>query len=213
MRWNLTDLLNLVWRGRWDDEIATPAKAGSRRQHMKNYNIDFNNIDTLTLSPVEDTLYNIRYDGSRQGQKSLIVNLDVPNVSCRIYFRYKALLGNVVDLITTVTHKAPNTNSDTVIRGVLFDGGVSNYIGKVIVEKTAQGSSSRLNDRILVVGEGTHNHTEPIMQIETNDVSASHSSSTGRVDENQLYYLQSRGLSHGESQNLLVDAFLVSLRS
>lgn len=207
---SLIDLLSLAWRGRWDDEISTPAKAGSRQQHMKNYNIDFNNIDTLTLSPVEDTLYNIRYDGSERGQKSLVVTLDVPNVSCKIYCGYKALLGNIIDLVTTITHKAPNTNSDTIIRGVLFNGGVSNYVGKVIIEKTAQGSLSKLDDTVLIVGNATHNHAEPIMQIETNDVSASHSSSTGRVDENQLYYLQSRGLSHEESQNLLVDAFLTS---
>jgi Fe-S cluster assembly protein SufD len=50
------------------------------------------------------------------------------------------------------------------------------------------------------------------MQIETDDVTASHSSFTGRVDKEQLYYLQSRGLSKEESQDLLVNAFLESVK-
>jgi len=178
---------------------------------MKKVNINFNSADALTLSPKEDTLYNIRYDGSKPGQKSLVVSLTIPNVSCTVYFGYKASLGTIIDLVTTVVHKAPYTTSDTEIEGVLYDGGISNYQGKVIVEKTARGSVSRLEDRVLVVGEGTHNHAEPVMQIETNDVTASHASTTGRVDENQLYYLQSRGLSRDESQDLLVDAFLTPL--
>jgi len=178
---------------------------------MRKEVVNFNSSDVLTLAPVEDTLYTIRYDGNGRGQKALTVNLGVPNVSCRIYYGYKVSLGNVIDLVTMVVHEAPHTTSDTIIRGVLFDGGVSNYVGKVMVKKSARGSSSKLDDRVLVIGNATHNHAEPIMQIETNDVTASHASTTGRVDENQLYYLQSRGLSRDESQNLLVEAFLIPL--
>lgn len=178
---------------------------------MKKEVVNFNSADVLTLSPREDTLYNVCYDGSWKGQKSLIVNLEHPNVSCKIYCGYRVSLGNVIDLITTVVHKAPNTFCDTRIKGVLFDGGISNYRGKVVIERFAQGSSSYLENATLVVGNATHNHTEPTMQIEANDVSASHSSFTGRADENQLYYLQSRGLSKEESTELLVDAFLESI--
>jgi Fe-S cluster assembly scaffold protein SufB len=176
---------------------------------MKNETINFNNVDCVTLSPTEDTAYELLYDGEWVGQKTLLVHLEHPNVSCEIYCGYKVRSGRTIDLINTITHKAPNTSSRIVIRGVLYDGGVSNYRGKIIIEKTAQGSSSKLDDGVLVVGTGTHNHAEPIMQIETNDVSASHSSFTGRVDESQLYYLQSRGLSREESQDILTDAFLV----
>ena len=178
---------------------------------MNKENINFNNADVLTLSPREDTSYMLIFDGDWQGQKSLVVNLETPNVSCKIYCGYKVLPGTAVDLVTIITHKAANTSSDTAIRGALFNGGVSKYQGKVVIERTAQGSLSRLDDRVLVIGEGIHNHAEPVMQIEANDVSASHASSTGRVDENQLYYLQSRGLSYEESQKLLVDAFLAPL--
>lgn len=177
---------------------------------MKRQDIEFKNIDVITLTPTEDMLYIILCNGDGQGQKSLTVNLDVPNVACKIYCGYKISLGNTINLVTTIVHKAPATSCHTSIRGVLYDGGVSSYRGKVIIEQTATGATSRLEDRVLVVGKGTHNHAEPIMQIEANDVIASHASTTGRVDENQIYYLQSRGLSREESQDLLVDAFLTS---
>ena len=175
---------------------------------MKHAAIHFSTTDTLTVSPTEDTLYTILYDGTDRGQKSLTVTLAVPNVVCKIYCGYKVSAGNNVDLSTTVIHKAPATSCDTVIRGVLFDGGVSSYVGKVIVERVAKGSTTLLETRVLIVGDGVHNHVEPVMQIETNDVIASHASTTGRVDENQLYYLQSRGLSREEAQTLLIGAFL-----
>jgi len=90
----------------------------------------------------------------------------------------------------------------------LDDGGESRYVGKVVVQKTARGSDSRLEDRTLVIWDGIRNHAEPIMQIETDDVTASHASTTGRLDEHQLFYLQSRGLSRKEAGDVLVQAFL-----
>ena len=177
---------------------------------MKKQILDFKNTNQLDLFPMEDTMYVISTDNWKD-QKSLIVNLGYPNVSCKIRCGYKVSSGEVVNLITTIIHKAPNTSSDAIVRAVLFDGGVSNYIGKVIIKKSARGSLSNLENATLVVGEATHNHTEPIMQIETDDVTASHSSFTGRIGKEQLYYLMSRGLSLEESQGLLINAFLEPL--
>lgn len=174
---------------------------------MKKQKVDFKNLASLVLSPIEDALYSITVDG-REGRKSLIVNLEHPGVSCKIVCVYKTTGKETFDLAVNVTHTAPNTESIIKVRGVLYDKGVSNYRGQVIIRKTAVQSASKLENAVLVVGGGTHNYVEPTMQIETNDVAASHSSFTGRVDEEQLYYLQSRGLSREEASDLLVSAFL-----
>lgn len=178
---------------------------------MKTEAINFSRLDVFTVSPKEDTTYTIECDAWGSIRKELTVTLDRVGVACKLVCSYKALQGTNVDFSTTVIHKAANTSSDTVVRGVIFDGGVSNYQGKVVIEKIAQGASSKLSDRVLVLGEGTHNTSEPIMQIEANDVTASHASSTGRLDEAELFYLQSRGLSRQEAQDLMVDAFLADV--
>lgn len=175
---------------------------------MKKELIRFNKLDLVTKSTVEDTVYLIVPDIKQTGQKSLLVNMVRENIRCRIICGYKVGQENTVDLATTVIHKAPNTSCETVVRGVLYDGGISKYVGSIVIEAKAQGSYSQLDDKILVVGNGIRNHSEPTLNIEANDVTASHASSMGRVDENQIYYLRSRGLSREESQNLLIESFL-----
>ena len=126
---------------------------------------------------------------------------------------YSLGVNESVVLTTSTIHKAPFTSCVTYIKGVLFDGGNSSYTGKIIIEKKAQQTNSYLNDNILVVGENTKNNSKPILEIEADDVKASHGATTGRVNEDQLYYLESRGLSEVESQNLIVEGFFESLLS
>jgi len=64
-----------------------------------------------------------------------------------------------------------------------------------------------LNDKVLVVGERTKNNSQPILVIDADDVSASHSASTGRIDADEVYYLQSRGLSKKEAERVVVEGF------
>ncbi|OGC63195.1 hypothetical protein A2264_00690 [candidate division WWE3 bacterium RIFOXYA2_FULL_46_9] len=63
----------------------------------------------------------------------------------------------------------------------------------------------------MVVGENTKSHSQPILQIDANDVRASHGATTGRIDEEQVYYLTSRGLSAEDAQNLIIKGFLGTL--
>lgn len=179
---------------------------------MRRTELSYSNIGQEIFSPTEDTEYVIKFPSEDkavvQSQKSLTVRLEIPNLLCKIACVCKIGKDQVFDLATSVIHTAPHTKSQTQIKVVLADRGESRYVGKVVVQKTAHGSDSRLEDRTLVIGDGIRNHAEPVMQIETNDVTASHASTTGRLDENQVFYLQSRGLSHSEASDVLVQAFL-----
>ena len=116
-----------------------------------------------------------------------------------------------LNLTIVAHHKAENTKCTIRVKGVLFDGSSSNFIGKIIIDKTAQKTVSYLHDDILVVGENTKSHSQPILQIDANDVRASHGATTGRIDEEQVYYLTSRGLSAEDAQNLIIKGFLGTL--
>jgi Fe-S cluster assembly scaffold protein SufB len=112
---------------------------------------------------------------------------------------------------TVSNHLVEHTSCDVKVKGVLFDKGKSDYIGKIIIDKKAQNTSSFLEQAVLVVGEGTHNESQPILEIEANEVSASHGATTGRINEDHLYYLQSRGLSKAEASKLVVEGFCAEL--
>jgi len=187
---------------------------------MKTQIINMDAVGTKLLSPKAHTRYILESvvssdigvgggeNSKKGGQKSLEIIMEKPDVVCEVYCGYRVDKGHGFDLLVDVSHVAPNTKSKILVKGVLDDGGVSSFKGSVKVEATAKGSKTSLEDRALVLGSSVYNHAEPIMQIETDDVEASHASTTGRVDESQLFYLQSRGLSYKEAQELLVNAFL-----
>lgn len=183
---------------------------------MKDIKLSYNQISHTTLVPAEDTRYlidcfhgnSLGHVSPKEDQKSLTVKLQVPGISCVIKCVCKLGDNQVFNLSTSVIHSAPSTRSHTLVKVVLDDGGESRYIGRVVVEKGAFGSDARLEERSLVIGDRTLNHAEPIMQIETDDVTASHASTTGRLDEQQVFYLMSRGLSMTEAKSILVKAFL-----
>jgi|SRR3989344_888352 len=177
---------------------------------MKKELITFGATDVVTVSPVENTLFIIDYQ-AWHAKKQLEVLLAQEGVSCQIICAYKLLPNQILDLVTRVTHIAPNTSCDTKVRGVLYDKAKSTYIGEIVIDSRAQGSSSYLENAALVIGSATHNHTEPILKIEADDVSASHSSFTGRIDAGLLYYLQSRGMAMTQAEKLLAKAFLASV--
>ncbi len=162
----------------------------------------------------EDTQFVLDVAGvpdDRQYSVNLI--FDKPGVSAEIIGLYNIKPGNKLDLTTIATHTVPNTSCYTKIKGVLNDNSQSSYIGKIIIQKSAQQTSSFLDDGILVIGENTKNRSDPVLEIEADDVKASHGATTGRIDEMQVYYLQSRGLSKDEAQQIIVNGFFEALLS
>lgn len=174
------------------------------------------NVGEINLEVKEDTQFVVDVSkalSKKSGNVSLTLIFNKSGVTAEIICMYSLGVNESVALTTSTIHKVPNTSCVTYVKGVLFDGSESDYIGKIIIEKKAQQTNSYLNDDILVVGENTKNNSQPILEIEADDVKASHGATTGRVSKDQLYYLESRGLSEAESQNLIVEGFFESLLS
>jgi Fe-S cluster assembly protein SufD len=164
------------------------------------------------ISVTEDTQFVLSFaDLTDEAYYDVTLNFEKPGVSAELLGVYNLVEGDVLNLTTSTVHKVPNTSCNTDIKGVLADGAKSFYVGKIIIKKPAQQTSSFLSDNVLVIGENTKNRADPILEIEADDVKASHGATTGRIDKMQLYYLQSRGLSYEEAQKLLITGFFESL--
>lgn len=140
-------------------------------------------------------------------QRTIELAFNTPNVRAEIIGLYFVKEGQSLDLTTITTHKAPNTGCFTNIRAVLSNNAKSKYIGKIIIKKSAQQTTSFLHDSVLVVGNNTQNTSEPILEIDANDVKASHGATTGRINKDQIYYLMSHGLDRIEAEKLIVEGF------
>lgn len=131
-------------------------------------------------------------------------------VTAEIIGIYRLYENEMLNFETSSHHKVPNTVCETNIKGVLGTNSSSNYIGKIKIDKKAQQTSSFLNNSVLVAGKNTKNESQPILEIEANDVKASHGATTGRINDMQKYYLQSRGLTFDDAKKLIIDGFFKS---
>ena len=111
------------------------------------------------------------------------------------------------DFRTMQDHAAPQTTSDLLFKGAVDDTSKSVYTGLIRVRKEAAGTNAFQTNRNLVLAEGAGAESVPNLEIETNDVRCSHASAVGPIDEEQRYYLESRGVPPDIAERLIVLGF------
>lgn len=110
-------------------------------------------------------------------------------------------------------HKGAQTTGDVLYKGALRGASAhSVWVGDVLIGPDASGTDSYEANRNLVLTEGARADSIPNLEIETGDIAgAGHASATGRFDDEQLFYLQSRGISEAEARRLVVLGFLTEV--
>lgn len=105
-------------------------------------------------------------------------------------------------------HIAKNTSSNILVHGVLFDHAYADFKGNIKIAQTAAHTDGSLTEQTLLLGDHSRSDSVPQLEIDTNDVKAAHSSSITRIDDEQLFYLQSRGIDQAEGKRMIVRGFL-----
>ncbi|WDH77606.1 Fe-S cluster assembly protein SufD [Microbacterium esteraromaticum] len=110
-------------------------------------------------------------------------------------------------------HKGAHTTGDVLYKGALNGASAhSVWIGDVLIGRDAVGTDSYEANRNLVLTEGARADSIPNLEIETGDIAgAGHASATGRFDDEQLFYLQARGITEDEARRLVVFGFLTEV--
>jgi Fe-S cluster assembly protein SufD len=113
----------------------------------------------------------------------------------------------MLDFRTLQDHAAPNTHSNLLFKGAVEDSARSVYSGLIRIREDAAKAEAYQTNRNLVLTEGAGAESIPNLEILNNDVKCSHASAVGSIDEDQLYYLESRGVSPEEAERLIVLGF------
>ncbi|WP_150309159.1 Fe-S cluster assembly protein SufD [Planctomonas psychrotolerans] len=126
---------------------------------------------------------------------------------------YFADSGQHLEQQVYVDHDAPHTKSRVNYKGALQGVKARTvWIGDVLIRHSAPGTDSYEQNRNLVLTEGTRADSVPNLEIETGDIlGAGHASATGRFDDEQLFYLQARGIPEQEARRLVVRGFLIEI--
>lgn len=115
--------------------------------------------------------------------------------------------GQMLDLRTFQEHKAPNTTSNLLFKGAVADTAHSVYTGLIRIGPEARGTNAFQTNRNLKLSEHAWAESVPNLEIEHNDVRCSHASTVGPVDEDQRFYLESRGVPTPVAERLIVGGF------
>ena len=121
---------------------------------------------------------------------------------------YFASATQQITCITRQEHVAPDCISTVAIRGVVVDAARTHYEGTIFVSPVGVGTQAEQSNKNMLFGATARATSKPRLEALTNDVQCAHGSAVGRVDSEQLFYVQSRGLSVSEAKKMLVEGFL-----
>jgi len=136
-----------------------------------------------------------------------------PGGSVEMLGLYFADEGQHIEHRLFVDHTAPHTKSNVNYKGALQgEGAHTVWIGNVLIRQVAEGIETYEENRNLVLTDGCQADSVPNLEIETGEIKgAGHASATGRFDDEQLFYLRSRGIAEDEARRLVVHGFFNDL--
>jgi Fe-S cluster assembly protein SufD len=137
------------------------------------------------------------------------VEFAAPGASCELLGVYFATSGQFFEHRMFVDHKVPNAKSRVNYKGALAgDQAHTVWIGDVFIRAAAEGTDTYELNRNLLLSDGARADSVPNLEIETGEiVGAGHASTTGRFDDEQLFYLMSRGINIADARRLVVRGF------
>ena len=115
------------------------------------------------------------------------------------------------DIQTDVNHEATATEGRVVEKSILRNKSKSLFKGMIRIKENATKSNSFLSGRSILLDKDAKSDSIPGLEILTNDVKATHSASVAQIDEEQIFYLNTRCLSHAEAERTIIEGFLEPL--
>lgn len=113
-----------------------------------------------------------------------------------------------LEINVTTIHEACHTSADTFLRAIADGEASATLNGTIIVRPGAQQTNSFLTENVLLFSPKARAEAIPNLEIEANDVKCSHAATVGSVNQEQLFYLMSRGISKEKAKDLIAEGFL-----
>ena len=115
--------------------------------------------------------------------------------------------GQNLDTGTKVVHNAPETTSYINTKSISKDGGISTFRSSVVVKNSAAKSKSSVSCQSLMLDDKSRSDTIPAMDIRTQDADIGHEAKIGRISDEAVFYLMSRGISEEDARAMIVSGF------
>lgn len=143
---------------------------------------------------------------------NLVFDITTSGVNLDIFGLFVGKKDEEYKIHTYQNHKAPNSTSNLLIKGVFYDSSKMFYRGLIRIEKDAQKSHAYQKNQNLMMSKDSFIDSRPYLEILANDVFCTHGSTTGRLNGEQMFYTKTRGLDKKQAEELLVEGFINEIR-
>ena len=140
-------------------------------------------------------------------RNNMNVVLDAKNCEAHLYGLYFQSGHSHIDNHTIVDNIKPNCLSNELYKGILNDHATGVFNGKIFVRQLAQKTNAYQSNKNILLSDNSSVNTKPQLEIFADDVKCTHGCTVGRLNEEGLFYLQSRGISEKTARNLLLSAY------
>lgn len=134
-----------------------------------------------------------------------------PHASLKLYGMGIEDKNRVLDTYSRIDHRTGNCNTDELFKYVVDDNAVGAFAGLVLVEEDAVKTEAFQSNRNIVGSDSARMYSKPQLEIYNDDVKCSHGSATGQLNENQIFYMRTRGIPEAEARLLLKQAFMADV--
>ncbi|HEY0003869.1 MAG TPA: Fe-S cluster assembly protein SufD [Pyrinomonadaceae bacterium] len=145
--------------------------------------------------------------GAQISRHDIRVSLEQEGAECRVDGLYIVGAGQHADTHSLIDHLQPNCTSRQLYKGILDGKSRAVFNGKVFVHEGARGTDAQQTNRNLLLSKEARVDTKPQLEIFNDDVKCAHGATVGQLEEEELFYLTSRGLHPELAQNLLTYGF------
>ena len=199
--------------GAWNNaytQIRLGANAKLKHYRIQQYGSEILYTQNTHVSMERDSSYEAftLVLGAGVSRNQIHTELKGENIECHLNGINLLKGSQHADSTFTMEHQAPHGHSNQFVRSVLDDQSRCVYQGKVHVFKPAQKTDAYQLSNTLLLSEGAEMDTKPELEIYADDVSCSHGTTTGQLDEDPMFYLRSRGIGADEARALLITAFI-----
>ena len=197
-------------------ELYVGEGANLRYVSLQNWERNVLHFNTIRSSTEKDATINslVVSLGSQLSRTNVEAGLTAAGGDSEMLGLYFADMEQVLDHHTLQDHIAPNAHSDLLYKGALRDESLAVFSGLIRVEPGAQKTDAYQTNRNLILGTDEAMAVSlPNLEIMADDVRCSHGSTTGQVDEVELFYLMSRGIPRREAEKLVVYGFFGEVTS
>ncbi len=149
--------------------------------------------------------------GAAMARNDFLVTLDAPGAYCELKGLYATTGSQHIDNLINIDHAKPHTTSRLFYKGILSGRSRAVFGGTVTVRRDAQKSDSRQTDKNLVLSHEAEVDSKPSLLIYADDVQCGHGATAGHIDQDTLFYMQSRGLDRAAATRMLIQAFAAEI--